>query len=628
MKTLLALIRFAMLACVAVVPMARGETFYVPVEVGNDSLTLYQIAPDSSLVQKNINLTGVAGAYLTYETETALSSMDGTQVRLWNNTMNAGETLALAELQGKYFTWWDLTGSGASAGPMSFGIPEARLGHVFALYDNGAYIPVTTGGVVSTSGHFTARAYKGAPFSPSDTGWYLLDVTTQEVGFPEASLFSANGGGGFPLAEVTVICPDNWQYYTLHTEAGSLTSLWSTDDGNGNYVAYAQVPWGQTYWISRDIDGAQSSSFFSPANTTADIRPSMQPYVERNLISSTWIIGEERNGHQFEIVHDDGFTTTLQPDGNTSMGQYWDDDGISQYIYPVHYSGQYDANRASWYLRDATTNENLGMSYQVFNLPGHPNPPGTMGLYLPESRVIQSHTFRMFQDNLEEWNVPGATGSPNTVTVTMFAGTAQEKSYDIAYYYGTALYSPADNYRLRDNYVGDYTDWFSYSGSGVVDLSQWYLPKVPVNMRINPSRWFNQLFVVQPNTQEAITKGNLQGTWEFQPGGWVFTSSDFYDANAPSHPDAVWWLWDATRQEYLVPDSGTTTDFLDAYDGTDTDGDLLPDWWERTRGTAWQDPDSDDDGMTDYDEYMQSRNPHKKDNYGVVKLSVTGFAVP
>jgi hypothetical protein len=356
----------------------------------------------------------------------------------------------------------------------------------------------------------------------------------------------------------------------------------------------------------------------------------MQPYVARDLNFHSFQIGEERLGHTLSIEHGDGFKTYLEFDWNNSGGSnitHYDDNGSPQYYYFYYYVGQIDNYQSNWSVIDETTGENLGQNYQIFTgfAPTHPTAPGFMALNIIESRSA-ANRLRLIQENGEQWNVlPQSLSSSFTVYIDQFTPT--ERSYSISYRYAEAPYTDSNQYRILDTISGDTSDLFSYTG-GIIDLSQWYLPKAPVNLRVNASRWFNSLWIVQPNTQETMQKGNLQGSWTYSVGQLTFNSSGFYDVSAQSHPDAPFWIWDATRQEYLLPDSGSTTDFLGAYDGTDSDADNLPDWWERTRGTNWLLADTDADGMTDYDEYVQNGDPHRQDNFGVLGLTVVGSSGP
>src|SRR5258708_3078565 len=141
-------------------------------------------------------------------------------------------------------------------------------------------------------------------------------------------------------------------------------------------------------------------------------------------------------------------------------------------------------------------------------------------------------------------------------------------------------------FTLLDDTAGDSQGF--WSASMLPDFTQWYLPAtVTLGLRVSASRWNNQLSILYPTGESTlVSRGNLQGSWGVTAdGGGYFTSYGWFDATALVHPGARWVLWDATRNEFLSPDSGTATDFINATDNTDTDGDGLPDWYEFLIGT-------------------------------------------
>jgi hypothetical protein len=627
-------------------PKASADTVDIPIELGSDSFHLYQVLNDGTWVEKSFTIQGFnSPTSLRFLTDT-LDPLEGPQVYLQDASTGYGEYKDISNLS-VMFDMQTLTGG---LGPsFSFAIPEDLYGHAFAIEVTGNgigssyYFIVSTGAPVGgyvddgtgiwgwqNFGFFNGRAIAGLVESPL---WNvtLIDLTAKAATNGTNALGAQWGSySNFPIASITVYFPDNSGSYTLVTSSGSLQSLspvW--DAGLGVYVSNVagQVPWGDSFYFCRDVDGATSATFWSPGDLTADTRTSLQPYVNRNLNTHSFEIGNERLDHQIAIIHADGFKTYLTLGSlNSGVFYYYDDNGLQNSYFYSSYVGQIDDYQSAWYLKDETTGEELGQNYQVFTAfePLHHTEPGWMSLYIPLSRAAM-HPLRLLQQNGEQWNVQPGYGSSSMWTYVN-QGTPWERWYEIQYRFTQAPYTPSDSYSVLDTVSGDNSGSFTYSG-GIVDLTQWYLPTQTLGLRINHSRWFNALFLVQPNTQEPITKGNLQGSWEFQNGQVVFNSGGFYDATAPAHPDVSFWLWDATRQEYLTPDEPGSSDFINAYDGTDTDGDGLPDWWEHMHQLNHTGIDTDYDGLSDYDEYMQGTNPLKKDN-SLVPLSVTAFSRP
>ncbi len=169
----------------------------------------------------------------------------------------------------------------------------------------------------------------------------------------------------------------------------------------------------------------------------------------------------------------------------------------------------------------------------------------------------------------------------------------------------------------------------SLSAPGIVDWSA--LPPPPdsppaaqdfpigateaLGLRISVSRWDHQLFILYPATGEStpVTRGNLQGFWGPEPeGNVVFSSAGWFDAHAQLHPDALWVLWDATRQEYVSPDEGASASFLNAVDNTDSGNHGSPDWQQFNLGNQ----DRDGDGLTDATEAQIGSNPNQWSSAG------------
>ena len=66
---------------------------------------------------------------------------------------------------------------------------------------------------------------------------------------------------------------------------------------------------------------------------------------------------------------------------------------------------------------------------------------------------------------------------------------------------------------------------------------------------------------------------------------------------------------DTTRGETLQASGVSGTDFTGATDNTDSDGDTLPDWYERMIGTNPTSYDTDSDGVNDNVEIANGTNP-------------------
>lgn len=621
----------------------RSEIVAVPKEMASDDIQVYEQFWEPPIPQiRNINFRicnpGDPNFYLW--TDSFTNNAGYVEVYVYNATTGCWATTTVGNLQ----TQIDLDALGGHGNNpehvWSFAIPVERIGHVFALETNGEYSVVNKGPAMGRLipdeignpiwedwGFFNAHATATA------TAPTLIDLTAHEsapAGASNTVGVAWTTNWTVPIASVQVIFPDQASNYTLHTSTGSLQSLTPLMVGN-QFSASGAVAWGETYWVTRDIDGAQSSNFSSPTDLVADLHPSMQPYVARDLVTQVFHIGDERLGHELVVVHGDGYTSTLFLYGSNSSSyfQYWDDDGHEQHYTYSLYTAQIDNYQQwSWHVVDETTGENLGQNFDIFTgySPEHSQQPGSLLLSLPLSR--ESHALHLVQEGGETWNV-GPSGEHGVAYDYTFYGTPESQWYRMDFFFTFSPYNPSGgpNCYIEDATVGDASPSFSLSGAPP-DLRQWYLPYVPLQVKMNASRWNNRLVLVQPNERTDITdKGSLQGSYQYTFNGLTFEDRGFYTPTTRIHPDAPWWIWDATRMEYLQPSPDDATDFRNCYDGTDTDGDGLPDWWEFARGLNPNSADTDQDGISDYDEIVGGYDPSAKDN-PLIHLTVTGFATP
>ncbi len=102
------------------------------------------------------------------------------------------------------------------------------------------------------------------------------------------------------------------------------------------------------------------------------------------------------------------------------------------------------------------------------------------------------------------------------------------------------------------------------------------------------------------------------------PLGVGETDYHFESITLDGYPTAI--LWSEVDFLSLIQNSRAEThriDLLVSFDLQDTDGDGMPDWWEKFHGLDWQNPDgevdSDGDGRDNLDEYLGGTDPFSDD---------------
>jgi hypothetical protein len=139
----------------------------------------------------------------------------------------------------------------------------------------------------------------------------------------------------------------------------------------------------------------------------------------------------------------------------------------------------------------------------------------------------------------------------------------------------------------------------------------------PLMLNIAASRWSHQLEVRTVDGDVfPITKGRTQGFWSpFGAAGRTnFVPYWFFDAESSFRPGSDWWIYDVTTGESAAVGLNLTQwNVGQAEMALDTDGDSLPDWYERIIGSNLNDSDTDDDGLTDGAEVQAGRDPCSAD---------------
>jgi hypothetical protein len=622
---------------------AHGDSviFSVPLEIAGDSVSLYT-SPEN--IQLPLSFWAYNSGAQTFEYAAEIDGANPPSGYLLQNNTTSWSTWVYP---GQTPSMWDLTidSGGVADFPISFAIPEDRLGHVLMIEMNGqgftlgatsgifgTEVPDGNGGFTWQSyGFFTARGYVPYAFGDPRNQWFrVLDISTSEAaGWSVTNLIEGNWNQiSTPMTTATVFVPDQSGNYTFVTGSGSWQSLYPNYDGSSYYVE-GTIAWNDTFWVIRDIDG-QTSSVFQAGATAISVSSGLNPYVSRNLQWHSFLIGESSVGRQLGISHPDGYQIQLQPDWGSwgsNYTTYWDDNGEPHDYHYYYFNAETDDSQA-WWLADLQTGENFGYRFDLDTaVPGHLSQPGWFTIEIAASRV--GHALRITQTNGEEWNLSMDPYNANIqVTGTYLNwGTPQERWYDVNYAI-MRVPSTGPVSMLTDGTTGESVSL----DSG--DLRQWYLAPQPRMVRLHASRWFNSLYLVYPPNEQVLLDNKVQtGSWELNTTQPFFTADFVFTASQLAPPDAPWWIWDSTRGEYLSS-VNDESDFSSDIDDTDANGNLVPDWWETAYGPGLRVIDSDGDGLSDFDELTRIQdgritplNRFSKDN-PAVGLSVFGFTAP
>ncbi|MEA3207151.1 MAG: large repetitive protein [Chthoniobacter sp.] len=426
-------------------------------------------------------------------------------------------------------------------------------------------------------------------------------------------------------ASIVVATAGTWDFgYTFHTSANSLQAVrpsWGTaiDIETGQqysgYIVIGNVMMGDYFWLTRDSDGATWPPIGQPQrmlrkDQAVDWSSHFPPIP--NLQTLTFRIGG-RDGDDFAVRYTDDTESELSP-GINGYFTTWGINGQEVVYYYTEYTAVVDVDR-TWNLIDINTGDELGSVTDSFEgwEPWQPNPPaGFLSLLLSSSR--SGHLIQVIQDDNVVWNVSRAPGylDPNAFISswnTVFAGTEDERTYELRYFPAIAPHDPSQGIRLRDTVTGEEVSY--EAGDGAIDLSLWYQTKQSLSVKIPASRRTHELWLHQPNgASSLVTPGDLQGLWSNDSLGrtW-FSSYGYFDGTALYHPELDWWIYDVDAHEISNPNTPDLSSWAGANDSVDSDSDGLPDWYEFITGTEVQNWDSDGDGISDEWEVAHGLSP-------------------
>ncbi len=519
-------------------------------------------------------------------------------------------------------------------------LPLARVDHVFnVLQDDGLTLPVNVGpelsgdGINPATGQMESRAYGFATATVHPTNGagnrYVLDVSA----FQQAPANATNLLGvewapiDFPtitrVVNIALAPANDGLAFTIHTSGGSLQgasaalSNFTNDAGGLIYSGIgisACVGIGETYWVTRDVDGAASPHLLMGVNNTfIDWTAPFAPF--RNFQTTHYQIGSSRRGHVFAVHQPDGYVAYLYPSTFNDQLISWDDNGQPvEYPYDT-FNAAVDGNQ-SWTLVDVTTGEDMGSTVSVLENwnPWHPAAPfGYVAINISQYR--HGHPLRLRQADGSTWNIQASAGYENHDAFlqswnTCFSGTPAQRTAATSYFPAQAPFDPGEGFTVVDLVTGE--EFAFGAGTYTADLSQWTGAAQPLFLKLSVVRWAHDLVLLQADgSTSPIVRGNLQGSW-MTPGladpSW-FTTSSYVDATTEVRPWMDWWVYDVTAGEVADSNQANLIQWMGVSATWDTDGDGLPDWYEFVIGTNPHLWDTDGDGMPDGWELDHGFNP-------------------
>jgi hypothetical protein len=505
-----------------------------------------------------------------------------------------------------------------------FSLPVTRSGNTFAL---------SAGGLSGEGGHWdgwfslTVRppqawydvdggAYslgfmEGWAFVPADFDYaFVYDLTANEKsisGAPDLtpeSMWEPTGQTDFwPLAPVVIWTGEYGETFDLISDGGDVQFVSATEvdssSGGTRYGVATTVGFGRSFRLIRTGDGLESQSFivnWGLVNQVQVFESGFPPLILEDWQTLMFRASPGRNpfGWKVRRTRDSSSETPISWNSWTNGEYYYLPDNTPVWV--EWYEGFAYVNVAGgWTVVDSYGN-NLGSSQDFIDWPVYTPPdPTHWEILLPASRT--GHTITSSEGKsvnpveaavswVDAWD--SFTQEPygywlnsfdiaveaNTTAISLFDQTSQEQSSEVNLPYIT----------------GAWTDW--HSSEKLV-------------LKVSATRWSHNMEIRCANGNVfPITKGKVQGDWSFNAatGQSWFNSYGFFDVSSFKRVGIPWHLYDVTRNAILTASQPGGTDFTNATDNVDSDGDGLYDWEEYLLGTDPHDSDTDDDGRTDYQE--------------------------
>ncbi len=518
-----------------------------------------------------------------------------------------------------------------------FAIPEDRAGHPLLLavrdeYGTLSYAPLNIGPVLgsytqdeSGESHFSSyRFFQAWGSIPVGWSFWLVDLSTQNdspVG-QEMLLGQAWGTSlSSVLVNARVLLPasDAGRAFTVRSDlTGYIGVLNAVDRGDGySELAFIHPDLG-SFSVIRHADSAMTTA---TVNLAASGSGTSEAEIWTILSYFEWVPLTTYSFSIADSLNPSGWTVISNETGNPIPIDF-----------PLTYSEFYDYRLDGIYrslnqncsitvadrgisfndlftLFDATNNPVSGFQFDDWQLWWSYGNTTSVNFVVPESRFVNGLVTTTYVNGEATGVLVSPNGDAYTDSLTNTILGAQT--------FTAQFRSVTANFPINEpQWVADSTtlEGVMLDGAASSDAAKLWFPTSSLQLKISLTRVFNNLQVrTAAGATYPVTVGQIQGIWSISTSGnspW-FTNYGVFDAGSQFQGGEVpWYLYDATRNQYLSAASGNPTDFSASVDSTDSDQDGVPDWYERLVGLNPFSADSDGDGMNDGDEYTNGTNPN------------------
>jgi hypothetical protein len=433
-------------------------------------------------------------------------------------------------------------------------LPSQRSGHTFVIFEplTGMAAPVTmttrTASFGPNSGDYFVEGF--ATVSPG-AGWYVVDLTSHERGPAEKSYLPGENWTidltGVPLDEMTFEFSgqDAGYYFTLRYQFPGTTELMQRIVPSllgSTATAYASVPRGANWWVTRDVDGHAYEG--TPTDGTSSFYADLQGYFPARTTRSQEFYVHSADAASFLV---------RQPFASffTDQTTNWEQ---SMYIPNPYAPGGYDEFR--YYVYTASIDDGMSFALERFDTgqtlsEGETTWWGSFQLTQPPTETLTLDVLASRGSSITVFTPPGGQvsatqGDLMTETRPSMWPDGPLSGYNLDYYRLTLTEPAVGPWQLM------FDEWpaFSYTievPAGYHDYREWYRPPVPLQFQISVTRFGHDLRLRQPHTGSEYYLNQQAAAGAVWENGQM--SYYYFNAEAYYTEGRDFWIYDGTTGE-------------------------------------------------------------------------------